>query len=505
MARYLLGIDNGSTMSKAALFRDDGGEVAVASRKVELLSPHAGWSERDPLLMWDETAAAIREVLAESGVGPDEIVCVACTGFGNGLFLVDEHGNPVRNAINSTDSRAQSYVDRWLADGVDAAALPLTTQCVWAAQPGALLGWVRDNEPDVMARAHRVLMCKDYVRLRLTGTAQGELTDMSGSGLMNVVTGEYDQRVLDLFGIGDLAGLLPPLVQTADICGAITPAAASETGLNAGTPVAGGMFDIDACGLASGIVDERQMSLVAGTWGNNQYIAREPLIDKGLFMTSRYSMPGWFLMLEGSPTSASNLEWFVTEFMAAEREAVRKTGGTVYGLCNDMVAGVDPRDLDIVFLPFLYGSNANGAAKSCFIGLEGRHTRAHVLRAVYEGIVFGHNTHLQRLLQFRSAPEVIRFTGGAARSEVWVQMFADCFQIPVEIPAGTELGALGAAIAAAVACGLYADYPQAVAAMTRIARRQDPDAAAAAMYAAKFERHQAVQTALDSYWVSSVE
>jgi L-xylulokinase len=165
-----------------------------------------------------------------------------------------------------------------------------------------------------------------------------------------------------------------------------------------------------------------------------------------------------------------------------------------------MAASVKPPEADLVFLPFLYGSNAHPAARSCLIGLEGRHTRAHVLRAVYEGIVFAHHWHMRRLLQFRPPPDAIRFTGGAARSEVWVQMFADCFQLPVEIPAGTELGALGAAIAAAVACGCYADYPQAVAAMTRIARRQTPDPAMKDLYAAKYARYLEAIQSLENIW-----
>jgi L-xylulokinase len=500
MAKYLLGIDNGGTMSKAALFTIEGKEIATAGRKVNLIEPKPGLNERDMDQTWKGTAQAIEEVLAKSGIESGEIAGIACTGHGNGIYLVDEDGKPVRNAINSTDSRAQDYINKWLADGINEKALPKTTQCLWPAQPNALLSWFRDNEPETIKKTRWVLMCKDYIRYRLCGQINAELTDMSGTSLMNVVTGEYDDEVLELFGILDMKELLPPIIKTADIAGRVTSEAAAQTGLKEGTPVAGGMFDIDACGLASGIVDERQMSLVAGTWGNNQYIAKEPLIDKDLFMTSCYSMPGWYLMLEGSPTSASNLEWFVTEFLAAEKRAAEKDGKSVYELCNEMVASVGPKEASITFLPFLYGSNVGVGAKSCFVGLEGFHTRAHVVRAIYEGIVFGHNTHLQRLLNFREPPAVIRFTGGAARSKVWVQMFADCFQIPIEIPAGTELGALGAAIAAGVACGCYSTYEEAVNAMTSIARRQEPDPTQKEIYTEKYGRYKKVVAALNPIW-----
>ena len=490
MARYLVGIDNGGTMSKAAVFTEEGRELAAASRKVELLEPQPGWSERDMDAMWRGTAEAIREAIGKAGVNPAEIACVACTGHGNGLYLIDADGKPVRNGINSMDGRAAGIIAQWKADGVDARALPKTAQCVWPAQPNALLAWLRANEPDAVARASAVLMAKDYIRFMLTGEVKMELTDMSGTSLMNVVTGQYDDEVLALFGIQEMKRLLPPLVKTADLCGTVTPAASAATGLKAGTPVAGGMFDIDACGLASGCVDERQFVMVAGTWGNNQYIARQPLVDKELFMTSCYSMPGWYLMLEGSPTGAGNLEWFVSEFLGDKGALLKQAGqGTVYAWADAAVGALTPRENDPLFLPFLYGSNVGYPAKACFLGLESRHTRDDVMRAVYEGCIFSHNTHLQRLYAFRAKPEVIRLTGGASRSAVWVQMFADIFQVPVEIPDGSELGALGAAVAAAVACGLYPSYEAAVAAMTRVARRHEPNPALRDVYAARYAKY----------------
>ena len=501
MARYLVGVDNGGTMSKAAVFTEDGRELAAASRKVEILEPHPGWSERGMEDLWRGTSETIREAITRAGIGADQIACIACTGHGNGLYLIDASGKPVRNAINSMDGRAACIIAQWKADGIDAKALPKTAQCIWPAQPNALLSWLRDYEPEAIKQAAAVLMAKDYIRFKLTGNVNMELTDMSGTSLMNVVTGQYDDEVLALFGILEMKRLLPPLVQSADLCGSVTPEAAAMTGLKAGTPVAGGLFDIDACGLASGCVDERSFVMVAGTWGNNQYIARQPLVDKGLFMTSCYSMPGWYLMLEGSPTGAGNLEWFVSEFLGDKRTLLAQAGqDSVYTWADATVEALSPRENDPLFLPFLYGSNVGYPAKACFIGLESRHTRADVMRAVYEGCVFSHNHHLRRLYAFRNRPEVIRLTGGAARSAGWSQMFADVFQVPVEIPDGSELGALGAAIAAAVACGLYPSYETAVVTMTRVARRHEPDLARREIYGKRYEKYLKAVAALRDFF-----
>ncbi len=500
MAKYLLGTDNGCTVAKAGLFTLEGRELAVASRKIELITPQSGYAEMDMTKSWQATAESVRKVLDKSKVDPKDIACIACTGHGNGLYLVDKKGGPVRNAIGSMDGRARSYIDKWAADGVDKAIRPRTMQSIWPAQPNALLAWLRDNEPETIKRAGWVLMCKDYIRFRLTGEIYAELTDMSGTSLMNVGTADYDDAVLEAFGIGEMREMLPPLKLSADICGKVTAQAAAETGLAEGTPVAGGMFDIDACGLACGIVDESQLCMVAGTWGNNQYISKTPVVDEDVFMTSCYSIPGYYLMLEGSATSASNLEWFVTQFFDAERKAAKQQGKSVYDLCNELVADTAPEDSNIVFLPFLYGSNVDPDAKSCFLGLSGWHSRADVIRAIYEGIVFAHMTHVERLMKFREMPETIRLTGGAARSAVWAGIFADSFQTTVETPDGTELGALGAAICAGVAAGCHGGYKQAIGSMVRFSQCRKPDIARKGIYAAKYGRYKAVTAALEPVW-----
>jgi len=496
MSEYLLGIDNGSTMTKAALYALDGRELAVAARKVATIEPEPGVAERDANRLWDDAADAVAEVLGAAAIEPGDIAGVACSGHGNGLCLIDRNANPVRNNIYATDARAQSYIDRWFSDGTRERTFPKTAQRLWAGQPNALLAWARDHEPESIERAVAFQCVKDFIRSKLTGEIHVERTDMSGCSLINVVTGEYDDELLELFGIADLKHLLPPMLNTHDLAGKVTGEAAARTGLKAGTPVAGGMFDIDACALSSGIVDQRPMSVVAGTWGNNLYIARDPLVDPDLFMTTCYSMPGWYLMLEGSPTSAGNLEWFATEFLAAERDALERQGKSVFAFCSELVDSVTPEETTITFLPFLHGANAGDGVKSCLVGMQGHHRRAHVLRAIFEGIVFGHRTHLERLLNFRPPPEVIRLTGGAARSETWVQIFADCFQIPIEVPRVTEPGTLGAAMAAGIAAGCFASYEEAVTAMTAIARRQEPDPAKRDIYQQKYERYHEIIAAL---------
>ena len=499
---YLIGIDCGSTMVKVAVFDALGKEYAVASRKVRHIYLNPGWTENDMDALWNGVCDVLREVIEKSGIDPAKIACVTCTGHGNGLYLVAEDDRPARNGIISSDSRARKYVERWTEEDVLARILPKTMQSLWAAQPNALLRWLIDHEPEVMARTKWLFMAKDFVRYRLTGEAYMELSDMSGTSLIDVGTGAYDDEVLATWGLSEWKRIMPPLRKSADLCGRITAGAAQKTGLVEGTPVAGGMFDIDACGLAVGMTDETRFCMIAGTWGNNQFISKTPVVDRDMFMTSCYSIDGYYLMLEGSATSASNLEWFVSHFFESERKSLETNGMTqsVYDFCNELVAGTEVTDTGILFLPFLFGNPVDMDAKACLFGLDGRHSRAQVMRAVYEGIVFGHRWHVERLMRFRQKPETIRLTGGATGSSVWAQMFSDIFQIPVEIPAGTELGCFGAAICGAVAAGLYPSYEAACEKMVEIDRRYEPNRELAEVYDRKYARYKTLLNALAPLW-----
>jgi L-xylulokinase len=497
--QYLLGVDNGGTVAKAALFDLVGREVAAASNRNETLSPRPGWAEFDMERHWEATAASIRQAVAGAGIRAGQIAAVACTGHGNGLYLVDGDGKPVRNAVFSADARAQSWIDRWTSQGVDKAVRPKTMQALWPGQPNALLAWLQEHEPQTLDRARWILMCKDFTRLRLTGEACGEVTDMSGTSLMDLNTGRYDRAILDAFGIAAVEDKLPPIRQSADVCGRVTAAAADRTGLAEGTPVAGGLFDIDACGLASALLDENDLSVVLGTWSINQYVSTTPVVDD-VFMTSRYCVPGYYLMLEGSATSASNLEWFISQFLDGQAETARQRGENIYDWVNRQVAGTGPDEAGILFLPFLYGSNAAAGASACLVGLSDRHQRRHVLRAVYEGVVFGHMTHFERLLNVRPMPGRILASGGAARSNVWMQILADVYQLPVEVAEGSELGALGASICAAVAAGIYGNFQEACRNMVRFSRRIEPDAQTAPIYQAKYARYKRFLEAMQPAW-----
>ncbi len=497
---YLMGIDNGGTVTKAALYDTAGTEIAVSSVKTEMLFPHPGHTEKNSNDLWAANARVIAEVMRKAQVAPAEIAGLAVTGHGNGLYLVGPDGKPAHDGINSADSRASDYVARWYQDGTYEKVLPRTCQSIWAAQPAALLAWFKDHEPEVLERTRWIFMCKDYIRYRLTGEACAEVTDYSGLNLMNVRDLCYDLDVLSAFGIADIRDKLPPVRSSGEICGRVSRSAAAETGLLEGTPVAGGLFDISACAIGSGITDPDRICLIAGSWSINEYISPAPVQDRDLFMTSVYCIPGYWLITEASATSASNLEWVVSELMPGECREAQAKGGSVFDTVNAMVGGIAPADSDVLFLPFLFGSSAGPKASAGFLGLHGWHGRAHMLRAVYEGVVFSHKTHVDRLLRHRGQPQAARIAGGAARSELWVKMFADVLQLPIELTSCEELGAMGAAICAGVGVGVFGSFEEAVARMVRVSRTVEPNRENRQVYCDKYGRYTRHIDALRAVW-----
>jgi L-xylulokinase len=491
---HWLGVDNGSTVTKAAVFDAEGHEIAVAARRAAVRSPQVDQAERDPERSWRDTADCIREAIAQAGIPPEAIAAVGCTGYGNGLHLLDAAGRAVRPLIGSGDTRARAWVDRQTASGAASAILPHTAQSLWAGQPPALLAWLREHEPAALAAARHAVAMKDVMRIALVGEIAAEITDASATSMMSVVERRHEPAVLELLGLGECGRLMPPLVESTAIAGQVHRAAATETGLAAGTPVAGGLFDIDACLLAAGITDESAIGVAAGTWGNTLALAARPVVDGSLFMTSCGPEPGTFVLLEGSPTSAGNLDWFTRTFLP---ELSAEHGGSAApGRIDALVGSIEPGDRDPFFLPFVTGSFGGRRATGGFLGLQAHHTQAHCLRAVLEGIVFAHLWHMRRLVVHRPPATAVRLTGGIGRLETWGQMFADALGLLVEVPAGRELGALGAAILAASAAG-HGPLPAAAVRMTRIDRVYEPNASRAPLLQARFMRFTQAIAALD--------
>ena len=444
---FLLGIDNGLTVSKAVLFDASGNTIATARRRVEKLLPKPYFVERDMDGLWLETATAIREVLEISDVNSESVVAVAVTAHGDGLYLLDKELRPLRSGILSLDSRSAAVVDKWNNDGTSDESLLRTGQTPHASAPSALLAWIRDHEPDVYENIYKILAAKDWLRFCLTGTLGTDLTEASTS-FTHVETQTYADEILEIFGLEVLSSALPEVSGPCDIVGHVHFDAAQITGLNLGTPVVAGLHDVTASALGIGGYAQGCVAIVAGTYSINETVTTRPKTNPAWFCRNGIALGEWNNMAI-SPASAANYDWFLDKLMPAERNA---KGNEIHIKISQDIEKV--RFSNILFHPYLFGSPHGALASASFLGMRGWHGRPEILRAVIEGIAFNHRVHIEAL---RGAFDIksARLTGGISKNPVFCQMFADALGLQIEVADIEEAAAWGAALCAGTGVELF--------------------------------------------------
>ena len=489
---YLMGIDIGGTMVKAAIYDMEGNEVAVHGEKLHISYPHSGQNERDMYEVKDMSLKAIKDVIEKAGIQDGkEILSIGITGQGNGAYMVDKDGAPTWPGILSSDARSKGYIKKWLTDGTFDSVFPQIRNKLWTGQTSPIVAWFKDHEPEVLNKTAHVGRVKDYIRYILTGNFVWELTEASSWNVVDMATGQYADNLFEAFGIADYKHIFPPIIESCETGGTITAEIAGLTGLAEGTPVVGGLFDISASILSAGIVEENQLGIIVGSWGINSILKKDVVDDKDIFMQYYYGLPGYISYMEGSSTSASTQEWFIDTFMERSKD--------VYATYGKMVDSTLYKN-SVFFLPFIYDSNVNIDAKAAFIGLQNDHTIADMMRALFEGVVFCHKMHISRLLPYCDNPSVVRMAGGATRSEVWMQMFADILGIRVEISQAEELGAMGVAPCAGVNAGVFDSLQDAAKKWVKIKKVYEPDTEKHAYYEKKYAAYCAIIDAMDPVW-----
>ena len=499
MKDYLLGVDNSGTNIKAALFDLHGRQFGAARIPVSSVYCGDGRVELDLEKLYENNCHCIRALIQETGIDPERIACIGFAGQGKGLYAVDSDGRSVRRAITSSDGRADAICARWRLDGTAERLFPRLYQLPMAGQTGPLLCWLKKNAAQDYARICTVFSMKDYLVFRMTGRRIAGRSAQSGTLLVDLNTGEYAQEILEALGIPEMADRLPPLKWDGELCGAVQMQAARDSGLAPGTPVCAGMFDVNASALAMGVVHPGEMFMILGTCGINGYLSEKPVGDRTVSYNSIYPLPGMYLIEEGSNASSGVLEWVLKVLFGDTRDE------NIYAQVNAMVADAAP-DGDIpLFLPtlsgFTHGSTQGSMdSRGAWIGLNPGHDRAQLLRAVYEGVAFIHRIEIEDLLRSREAPQRIRVAGSAVRSGIWMQIFADVLQLPLEIMDDGEIGARGAAIAAALAAGFYPDFPSAVEGMVRPGRMIWPRPELAGLYERRYVQFKKIMDAAAPVW-----
>lgn len=494
---YFLGIDLGTSAVKCILV-DESGEVR-GSHSVEypLLQPEPGWAEQRPEDWWEGTAACIRALLAQNGVNGSEVAGVGLSGQMHGSVFLDAELNVVRPALLWCDQRTGAEC-AWIERTIGAETLGrLTGNKALTGFTAPKVVWLRNHESANYERTRHLMLPKDYVRLQLTGAFGMDLADASGTLLLDVAGRRWSSEVLEQLAIP--TEWLPPLFESNEIAGAIHEAAAALTGLAVGTPVVAGGGD-QACGAVGvGVVREGIASVALGTSGvvfvHDDTYQADPECRLHSFC---HGVPGKWHRMGVMLAAGGSFQWWRNHFAYEELEQARREGRDVYEYLTALAEQAPLGSEGLLFLPYLTGERTphpDPKARGGFIGLNLRHTKAHLTRAVLEGITFGLRDSMELVKASGIAITELRVNGGGARSRFWRQMIADIFGLPVVTVNSTDGPAYGAAVMAASGV-LGKDIPSLCEEWIRVVDRVEPDAASERRYEAYYTLYRSLYATL---------
>ncbi len=469
-----IGLDAGTSLTKAAIFDLGGRQLGEAQRRVAVHRPHFGWSELDPRETWNAALDVIGRVVRESGVDPARIAGIGLTAAMVGAWLTDEAGNALRPGITWEDSRAQALIDEHVARDPDFMGRLFRSSGSVMQQGCTLpvLAWLAANEPHVMAAASHAMTYKDFLRFQLTGKVATDRTEAA------VAPGSAAERsrssgIVSLFGLSAHEHLLPPIMESESFIGGLSEEVAALLGLPSGLPVAVGAGDVPATVIGAGGLATGTATAVLGTTAMVGVVHDRPIFepaDIGLLFT----LPGhrWYRAMV-NVAGTLNLDWAFSALAPDIADRPER-----FDILDAMVDAVPPGSDGLVYLPYLSESGiiaprVDPLARAQFHGLSPRHGRAHLFRAVLEGVAFAMKD-LFDMLSFDG--DRVLLTGGGAQNPLWTQMICDLIGKTVQVPNGSQFGARGAALLAATAAGEFESINAASAAVAGSGKRYVPDA-----------------------------
>lgn len=491
---YVLGLDLGTSSLKAALLCTDGSVAATASYGYPVDTPLPGWAEQDPQAWWQALRHAVADVLSVAAIRAAEINGIAIGGQMHGTVLLDAHGALLRPAIIWPDGRAHDEARsvEGLLGSHD--ILPDLGGNISSGFMLASLAWCRSHEPQTWRQVARALLPKDYLRYRLTGTMSSEPSDGSGIPLVDLTRETWHAAALDLLDLPE--ALFPPLRPSMEVAGVVTDQAARALGLAPGTPVFGGGSDQAMAVLGAGVLTPGTLLISISTGGQIVTPIERPLSHPALGVRSLcHVLPGLYLALSATLGAGLSVRW-MREWVAPDgsRSAAESDAHFV-----GLAASAPPGAGGLLFLPYLAGERApllDPDATGAIVGLRLEHGRAHLARAVLEGVVFSLRHALEQLEAASGRASHILLAGGLARNQLVQVIAADILGRPVACLVTPEQSALGAALVAAVGAGLFPDLAAACAATVRSTPPIEPRPAQAVLYSELYARYCGLYPAL---------
>lgn len=484
MANYIIAHDLGTTGNKATLYDREGRLAGANFHPYDTEYAYTGWAEQNPDDWWKAVCQSTRQLLSETRVSKNDIACITFSGQMMGAVALDKGARPLRNAIIWADQRALPQ-QAWIGERVAFEDVyRITGHRLSASYSLAKILWIRDHQRDIYDRTYKFVHAKDSIVARLTGQFVTDPSDASSMNLYDLDTGTWSAAILDAVGLP--TEKLPELRQSVEVVGAVLPEVADEVGVAAGTPVVIGGGDGACAAAGAGVIRE---GAAYNYIGSSSWIAvstPKPIYDPHYrTFTFGHVIPNMVMPTGTMQAAGASYQWTRDQLAAFEKEAANRLGISSYELLNLEVEKVAPGADGLFYLPYLLGERSprwNPHARGGFVGLTIRHTRAHMLRAVLEGVTLNLRVILDAFRAQGTHIEAMRVIGGGAAGRVWNQIMADIYGIPIHrLTILEEATSMGAALVGGVGVGLYPGF-ETIETMNQIATTLTPNPAAQAIY-----------------------
>lgn len=471
---YYIGIDIGTSSVKALLIDSSGRVIKTSVPEYSFQTPKPLWAEADPLDWWEATQQAIKELLLK--VQSSEIAGIGLTGQMHGMVAMNKEGSVLSPCIMWNDQRSHLECDEITERVGQKKILSITGNPVLPGFTAPKILWTQKNEPDLFALIDKVVLPKDFIRYKLTGSFFSDVSDASGTSLLDVGKRTWSQEMFD--SMGWPISWMPEVTESTEVSAKISAEAATLTGLLEGTPVVAGGGDCAAQAVGSGIVEEGKVSVTLGTSGVVFAQSDEYRVEpNGKLHAFCHAVPGKWHVMGVMLSAAGSFQWYKNQF-GMEEQRIEKEGGvnayeTLTKEAQQVIAGSE----GLFFLPYLSGERTpypDPYARGCFIGMSLRHQKKHHTRAVLEGVSYGLNDSLSMMKELGVNPNEIILSGGGSRSALWKQMLADIFATPCAMVNALEGAAYGAAILAAVGVGGFGSVQEACSSFIQKIETVDP-------------------------------
>jgi xylulokinase len=473
---YTLGIDVGTSGTRALIIDEQGRVVASATEEhAPFASPEIGWAEQHPEDWWRACCLVVPKAVEKVRLRAEDIACVGFSGQMHGAVMLDDSGKVVRPALIWCDVRTGPQCEELTKKIGAVQIIQATCNPALANFTLTKLMWVREYEPQNWNRVRSIMLPKDYVRFRMTGDKAIDMADASGTLLLDVSHRRWSRLMLEAAAIDESS--LPALFESPDVCGKISAEGAKALGLRQGTPVVAGAGDQAAGAIGMGIVAPGTVSATIGTSGVVFAATDRPAIEPGgRLHTFCHAIPGRWHVMGVTQSAGLSLRWFRDQFGAGVDD-----GRDPYERLSDEAAKITAGCQGLLWTPYLMGERTphlDPNARGALVGLTANHTRAHVIRAILEGVAFSLRDTFTLFEEMKVAVNRIRLGGGGARSPLWRQIQADVYGHEVEIVEAEEGAAYGAAILAGVGAGIWKSVDEACGAVVRVAKTVKPQPAA---------------------------